>query len=335
MSKDIIKYISNAKKRGVSDWEVMTGILELHRTKIDESDIKSIWWEYEWSFRLKEVKEIQDEQRERQEEFMRASHLDDNEDMTQLEKIVNKFQKKGIHLNISYDNIQKYQSRAIDPYHGNTDNVLIIWDIHEPYSLDWYLKFCREQQEIYDCGTIIYIGDIVDLHSLNYHEKVPEELNPAWEVAQARRRLQDRYRTFPQAIVTLWNHDSLIWRQLRTAWLPREFAKDPHAIFQAPKTYEFVDEIIIDNVLYKHYWNAMKKCVTEWMNMVWWHLHTTWWVMYHKNRKWQIRGLQTGTGIDYNRMVFDYAKQNVKDPVLWCGVVLNKWTLPMMIPYYE
>jgi len=65
----------------------------------------------------------------------------------------------------------------------------------------------------------------VDFHSFNYHEKIPEELNPSGEVAKGRKMLKDWYKTFPSATVCLGNHDWLPYRQARTAGLLREFLK--------------------------------------------------------------------------------------------------------------
>jgi predicted phosphodiesterase len=121
--------------------------------------------------------------------------------------------------------------------------VLVIADIHSPYTIDGYLEFCRKQQEKRDCGTIIYIGDIMDFNAISYHEKTPEELNPKGELAKAREVLKDWYDTFPNAYVCWGNHDLLPYRQAKTAGLMREFIQTPHTIFQAPATYKFVDEI--------------------------------------------------------------------------------------------
>jgi len=329
---EIVEYIINSKERGVSDFEIKVSILDLFRNPITEREVIKIWDIYKWWNRLKEISEIQDLQLQRQQE--RAFVVEDDEDLTQLEKLLQKFNKKGINISVNYDWIPKYESKALAPYlWGNPDNVLVIGDTHEPYSLDWYLAFCREQQEIYDCGTVIHIWDIVDFNSISYHEKIVEELNPAWEFSEARRKLKDWYRTFPNVTVTLWNHDSLPRRQMRTAGLLKQFLKNPNDIFEAPDWRNFVDEITINNVLYTHYGNALVKCVQEWMNMVCWHLHTKAGVLYYRNRQWQIRGLQVGTGIDYSKQVFEYAKMNSKHPVLSCWVVLNSGTLPIVIPF--
>ena len=262
---------------------------------------------------------------------------DIEEDLSDLEKIIEKLAKKWVNVNVDTKPKSKwYIPKYIEPYtKGDINNVLVISDLHAPYILPWYLEHCREQQERWNCGTVVYIWDIVDFHSISYHEKIPEELNPAWEMAEARNQLQDWYYTFPNAKVLMWNHDLLIYRQARTAWLLREFIKDPNTIFQAPDTYEFVNELIIDDVLYTH-WStsdAWKKCILENMNMVSWHAHTKCWIMYHQNRHWQLWGMQVGVWIDYSKQAFEYAKSNSKYPVSACWVVLDNWKLPIVLPY--
>ena len=259
------------------------------------------------------------------------------EELTELDKILEKLQKKWIVVNVDIWWMKpSHIPQAMAPFvWWDPENVLVISDIHAPFVLDWYLQHCREQQEMWNCWTVVYIWDIIDFHSISYHEKIPEQLNPAWEWAKAKLVLADWYSTFPNATVLMGNHDLLVYRQARTAWLLREFIKDPNTIFWAPSTYKFVDELIIDSVLYTHgsTGNAFKKCILENMNMVSWHAHTQCWVIYHQNRHWQKRWMQVWVGIDYKQQAFDYAKSNSKYPVNACAVVLDSWTLPIVLPF--
>lgn len=257
------------------------------------------------------------------------------EELSKLEKIIDKLKAKWIDIGgINYQWKQKHISKALPPFlWGDVNNVLVIWDLHSPHIIDWYLEFCRKQQEKWNCWTVIYIGDIIDFSSISYHEKTPEELNTGWEIAQARLVLDYRYKTFPKAYVMYGNHDMLVYRQAKTAWLLREFIQSPHSIFQAPLTYEFLDEIEICWVIYTHWtkWDAFTKCVKEWVNLVQWHLHTKAWVQWHNNRQWNLFWMQVATGIDYKKKAFDYARCFASQPVVWCWVVIENWTLPIFL----
>lgn len=70
---------------------------------------------------------------------------------------------------------------GLTPYNGNVDNVLIIGDLHCPFDLNEYLRFCREQQEKFDCGTVVFIGDIVDNHYSSFHTSELDTVGPNQE----------------------------------------------------------------------------------------------------------------------------------------------------------
>ncbi len=257
------------------------------------------------------------------------------EELTQLEKIIEKLKAKWIDIGwINYQWKEKHISKALTPFlWGDVDNVLVIGDLHSPHIIDWYLEFCRKQQEKWNCWTVIFIGDIIDFASISYHEAQVEELNPSWEIAEARRVLQDWYKTFPKAYVCFWNHDLLPYRKAKTAWLLREYIQTPHSIFEAPVLYEFIDEIEICWVIYTHWtkWDAFTKCVKEWTNLVQWHLHSKAGVQRHNNRQWNLFWMQVATGIDYKKKAFDYARAFPSQPVVWCWVVVENGTLPIFL----
>ena len=607
---------------------------------------------YDFNKRNKKcVNEFESKWEEWKLENVTSDELDDA--LSALDKAVEKLQKRWVNVKIDYNAVvNKHEPKRVEPFvWGDSDNILVIWDIHCPVTVDWYLEFCREQQERFNCWRVVYIWDIVDFNSISYHEKIPEILNPKWEIDSARTMLKDWYYTFPTATVLLGNHDchsddtmlltqrwfinhwelqddDLVWtmskswyieyqkpmnyfsrrykwemhrfswastdvlvtpnhrmlihhnriwdnkyelaenifmwnnskrsfcvsflnnnidysiddrslellwyiywdgsmnrwnfqiyqrlsnskkiedclvdmwvnfkrydrertidsicwkplinktnihsqfvfkrdevlclknevfnryllpsflskissrqfnifidalcycdanvqwsyfqldwrleflkqievllishwycsriceyrpwsyrivsnkdrryimyaqhtveqydwnvrclttentnfivkrnncisvqgnclpyRQARSSWLLREFIKDPNTIFEAPIWYNFVNEIIINNVLYTHWtnWNAFKKCVNEWMSLVQWHLHTQWWVQYHRSRNWQIFWCQVWTWIDFEQTNFDYAKTTAKKAILSCAVILKQWdtNLPIVIP---
>jgi hypothetical protein len=52
--------------------------------------------------------------------------------------------------------------------------ILIVGDIHAPFSLDGYLDFCKETYAIYNCNQVIFIGDIIDNHYSSFHTTDPD-----------------------------------------------------------------------------------------------------------------------------------------------------------------
>lgn len=259
------------------------------------------------------------------------------DEISQLDKALEKLSNKyWVNISVNRDWFIPHENKRIEPYRWwNKDNVLVISDLHSPFILEWYLEFCREAQERFDCGTVVMIWDIIDFHSISFHSKLPEELNPSGELARAREMLKDWYYTFPEVTVTLGNHDKLPRRQAASLWLPRELIQNENVVFHAPDSYKFVEEVVIDNVLYTHWSssNAFKKCILENMNMVSWHAHTQCWIVYHQNRHWKLFGMQVWVGIDYKAKAFDYARSNSRYPVSACWVVLDNWTLPIIVPF--
>ncbi len=214
---------------------------------------------------------------------------------------------------------------------GNPDNVLVIGDLHAPFVLDGYLEFCREQQEKFNCGTVVAIGDLIDGHSWSYHEPDVDGMGQGEEVNKAQEQLQDWFSVFPTAKCTLGNHDLLIARKARTIGLSSKFLKDFGAIWNAPKTWEFGHEFIINGVKYIHgtTGNAIKVAKDTRVSTVQGHLHTQGFVEYSVSDKDCIFGLQVGCGLDRQAYAFEYAKPFSKKPVIGCAVVLDKGTLPI------
>lgn len=216
---------------------------------------------------------------------------------------------------------------------GDKNNVLIIGDLHAPFILDGYLEFCREQQEKYNCGTIIFIGDLIDGNSFSYHEHDPDGIGQAEEIDRSKLMLSDWFKVFPIAKVTLGNHDLLIQRKMRTIGLSNKFMKDFGDIWGAPKEWEFGYEFLINGVKYIHgnQGNAIKIARDSRISTVQGHLHSQAFIEYSVSDKDKLFGLQVGCGIDHKAYAFDYSKPFPKKPIIGCAVVLEGGKLPINI----
>lgn len=229
---------------------------------------------------------------------------------------------------------KKYKTHYYtEPYKGgNKNNILIIGDLHAPFTHKEYLQFCRHQQEIHNCATVIFIGDIVDFHYSSYHETDPDGLSAGDEQTLSGQQLQEWYSMFPKAIVTIGNHDLIIYRKMFSSGLSRKYAKTWNDLFDAPKTWSFVDKIIIDNILYTHgISNALKRMQDSRISVIQGHLHSLAYVQYSQSEIDHLFAMQVGCGIDEESFAFGYAKNFNKKPIVSCGVVLNKGTLPIVI----
>lgn len=228
---------------------------------------------------------------------------------------------------------QQMKSKLLSPYSkGDLNNVLIIGDLHTPFELDGYLEFCRAQQEQFNCGTIVFIGDLIDSHFSSYHEVDPDGMSAGLELQQAINKLQAWYHTFPNATVTIGNHDRIIARKLYTSGISARWMRPIQEVLRTP-TWNFVEELQFNDVLYIHGegGTAKTKSQQEHISVVQGHNHTDCYIDFTKTRQGTKFSMQVGTGIDFKQYAFGYAQRG-KTPMISCGVVLNG-KQPILIPY--
>lgn len=210
-----------------------------------------------------------------------------------------------------------------EPYlKGNENNVLVIADIHEPFCKKGYLEFCRLQQEVFNCGKVVFIGDVIDQHFSSFHNIDPDGLGGAMELSQAIDRLKVWHHVFPNAIVTIGNHDKIISRKLYASGVSQRWMKPLHEVLETP-TWKYVTDYKYNGILYVHgeSGTATKKANDELCSVVQGHLHTEGYVQLFNGGK--NFAMQVGTGIDFDAYAFAYAQRG-KRPILSCGIVHNQ-----------
>lgn len=228
---------------------------------------------------------------------------------------------------------------SFKPYtKGNKKNILEIGDLHEPFSLDDYIEFCRETQEKYKCGLVIFIGDLLDQHAMNYHEHNPDGLSPGEETFLAINRMNAWYKTFPNSKVCPGNHDLIAYRKMHTYGISNIFAKEYKDVINAPKSWLFKTNHIINNVFYTHgtgvsgVSGCFKIMQQNRMSSVIGHLHSESNIRFSASYKDLLFAKTVGCGINYKLYPFDYGKNFVAKPIINVGVTLENGTLPLLIP---
>ena len=229
--------------------------------------------------------------------------------------------------------------KGLKPYlSGDPANVLEIGDLHEPFSLDEYLDFCRETQEKYDCGKVHFVGDLIDGHAMSYHEHDPDGLSTGNETCLALKRLQAYFETFPTATVNHGNHDLLAYRKMKTAGISKMFAKEFKDVIGAPKTWKFSNHVVINGVFHSHgtgvsgEGGALKIALQNRQSAVIGHLHSVSNIRFSASYKDLIFAKTVGCGIDYKLYAFDYGKDFVAKPIINCGVTLEYGRVPLLEP---
>lgn len=220
----------------------------------------------------------------------------------------------------------------LEPFKGDLNNILIIGDLHAPFTLPKYLKFCREQQELYNCGTVIFIGDIIDNHFSSYHESDPDGYSAGEELDRAIDMIADWNYTFPKATVIIGNHDRLVYRKAYSSGVSKRWIKDYKDVLNTPE-WKFVENVELFGVNFNHGegGTAMNRIKTELQSQVQGHLHTELYVKYLVGANFIVYGMQVGCGVDIKSYAMAYGK-NFKKSAIGCGVVLNSGTLPIALP---
>lgn len=213
----------------------------------------------------------------------------------------------------------------------NTERVLVIGDLHEPFTLEGYREFCIGLYKQYKCTHVIFIGDIVDNHAISYHESDADGMSAGDELDLAIDNLALWYKAFPKADVIIGNHDRLIMRKAFTGGIPRRWILGYQDMFGVPG-WQFSEQRVYDGVQYIHGegGTARNRCKKDLMSTVQGHLHTQAYTEHIVGARFHIFGSQVGCGVDKDAYAMAYAK-NFGKPVIGAMVILDNGKLPINI----
>ncbi len=212
--------------------------------------------------------------------------------------------------------------------------VLVVGDIHEPWSHPGYRHFCVDLAEKYDCDHYILIGDVVDWGAISFHQKNPNAPAPKDEYKLALARVQKWVKVFPEADVCIGNHDERITRLAETVNIPEDFVRPYREIWKTPE-WDWQPEFIVDDVLYRHGTGsaglhpAFTSMTKQFMSTVQGHVHSAAGIKWRANPRHRIFGMDTGCGIDEKAIAFAYGRHQQVRSIISAGVVIDG------IPYLE
>jgi len=207
------------------------------------------------------------------------------------------------------------------------DRILVIGDLHEPFCLDGYLKFCKETYLKYNCNKVIFIGDIIDNHYSSYHESSADGLGGKYELEQAVKKLSKWYKAFPVADVTLGNHDRIIIRKAQSSNIPSQWIKNYKEVLKTPK-WNYVTDVFYNDVRFVHGDKSGKPRMAtkrDMVSTVSGHYHTDMYVDWMFGKTRAIFGMAVGCGIDSSSYAMGYM-QGGKKEAIGCGIVVGNHT---------
>jgi len=212
-----------------------------------------------------------------------------------------------------------------------SNNILIIPDLHAPFILEGYLKFCKDIYDKYKCEYVVFLGDIIDNHFTSFHDIDPDGYGAGKELKLAKKQIKEFYETFPNACVCEGNHDKIANRKLFKSGVSKRWIKTIGEVLNTPK-WEYADSWIINKVKYSHGigGQATKKRDDQHMSQVQGHYHGQTYLDFKVNPLGiKTFAMQLGVGCDQKQYAFNYAKDFGVFQVN-VGVLLDKGRLPII-----
>jgi len=229
--------------------------------------------------------------------------------------------------------LSKAEQNLINRLRADTSKrVLVIGDVHAPFERKDYLKFCKETYEKYNCNTVVFIGDIIDNHFSSYHETDADGMGGGNELNLAVKRIAKWYKAFPDAYVTIGNHDAIIMRKAQSSAIPSQWIKHYNEVLGTPN-WKWVTDVEIDGVRYVHGHKSSKARTAAKRDMqstVTGHYHTDMYVDWMFGANKAVFAMAVGCGIDSKSYAMGYM-QGGKKEALGCGVVLDNGKTPITI----
>lgn len=213
------------------------------------------------------------------------------------------------------------------------DNILVIGDIHEPFSLDGYLEHCKEMYDKHNCNKVIFIGDIIDNHFGSYHETDTDAYGAKYELRKCIKKVAKWYKAFPEAEVCVGNHDAIVSRKAQSGGIPEAWIRDYSDVLQTPN-WVWGTDFIHDNVRYTHGHKSSKARTAykrDMMSTVTGHFHTDFYIEYNFGVNHNIFAMAVGSGVNDKAYAVRYAAGGKKSAI-GCGVVLDGGKLPILCP---
>jgi len=207
-------------------------------------------------------------------------------------------------------------------------NILIIGDTHIPYEKEGYLEFCKEQYDIYNCDTVIHIGDLIDSHATSRHPSIPDAYSAGDELYYTKKKLRKWYKTFPNMKVVIGNHDIRAYKIASDVGIASKWLKGFADVLEVPnwtfeECYEINDTVFVHGTGTSGVTAAYRRALNLGQNVVIGHLHSEAGILYHKLPDKTMWGMIVGCGVDENSYGMNYAKNIIKKSIISCGVIVD------------
>lgn len=215
-------------------------------------------------------------------------------------------------------------------------NILVISDMHHPYSHPDTYAFLKAVKAKYKPDTVVCIGDEVDFHDASFHDSDPDLDSAGIELDKAVASLKPIYKLFPNVTVVESNHGSMVMRKALVGKIPRKAIKSYNDILDAPKGWKWVFDIILKTPLGPVYFchgksGAAGRLASQYgMSCVQGHYHEKAQISYISTPEKLMFDAHTGCLADDKSLALGYNKVNPKRPIVSIIVIANG--VPQLIP---
>ena len=221
--------------------------------------------------------------------------------------------------------------KEVETERVDVGNVLIIGDLHLPFTLQGYREFCKEMQKKHKCKTVVFAGDLVDNHYSSFWNSDPDAHHSAGgELDKVKENIQLWYKDFPNALVLYGNHDLIPQRKVFNAGLSKQWLRPLSEVLDTPN-WEYAEEFVLDNVIYTHGTGrkARQRMSQDLVNIVIGHYHSESYIDFLVGKDYRLFAMQVGCGIERKSFAFAYGKAFAK-PHINCGIIKDNGKLPII-----
>lgn len=217
--------------------------------------------------------------------------------------------------------------------------VLVIGDLHEPYTHPDAYDFLRTVRDEYCPDIVVQIGDETDGHAISFHDSDANLDSAGVELEKAKLGLEKLHSLFPNLLLCDSNHGSLIYRRAKAHGLPVQFIKKYRDILfpeHGAPGWSWGDawdlNTPLGTVRFQHQVSGdlLLNAAHERKSMVIGHFHGKLDIQYAASSTALYFGAHCGCLIDNKSLAFAYGKLSRSKPILGCTVITDG--CPQIIP---
>jgi metallophosphoesterase superfamily enzyme len=233
-------------------------------------------------------------------------------------------------IRVSEKEYNQIKQQRINQKNNNEENknVLVIPDLHLPFTHPLALEFCKNIYKEYNCNKVIFLGDILDNSQTTRWELNPDAKNAKDELKESIELIKLWYNEFNEATCLTGNHENRIIKKLKRGGVSQVWLKDFNEVLNVPK-WNFVNEYIYNNIKYIHgegCSSTLQSLLQSNTSIVFGHFHSKFEIIYNQNKF----AMCCGWLGNIDDIAFEYARTFIKRPILGCGIIQNH--LPLLIP---